>query len=280
MDDRKARGRRWAVRGAVALGLVLLGATAIGSFVKHVVYPAPAIAIGSPPAGYEEVFWRLADGVVLHGWHGGAAARGRPLVLFFHGNGENLQTLEWSGLFERWRELDVYAVAVEYPGYGKSGGSPSEGGLVAGGLAAFDWAAGRFPDRPLVVAGWSLGAAVALQVAAARPDRSAGLVAMSAWTRLADVASAHFPTLLVRLLVREEYDSIAAAERVRCPSLVVHGGRDSIIPIDHGRRIAEALGRQARWLEIDGAGHNDLLGHERVWRELAPFLSGLQPRDK
>ncbi len=257
---------------AAAVALAIVVVTVGRSFVKHVIYPVPAVPVGAPPAGYREIVWRLDDGASVHGWHGGEAAPSRPLVLFFHGNGENLETLKWSGIFERWRELGVYAVAAEYPGYGRSGGRPSEAALVAAGLAAFDWAAAQFPGRPRVVAGWSLGAAVAIQVAAARPEKLDRLVAMSAWSRIADVGSAHFPAFLVRLALREEYDSIAAAERVRCPALVVHGGRDPIVPVAQGRRVAEALGPGARWVEIAAAGHNDLLAEDRVWRELAAFL--------
>lgn len=271
--NESSRGRSgWPVRLAVAVGLAVLLVTAGRSFVKHAIYPIPAIDVGSPPAGYEEIVWSLAGGVEVHGWHGGDPGADRPVMLFFHGNAENLETLKWSGIFDRLAELGVYGVAVEYPGYGRSGGEPSESGLIEGGIAAFDWARVRWPDRPVIVAGWSLGAAVAIQLAAERPEAVDGLVLMSGWTRIFDVASAHFPSFLVRLMLRERYDSVAAAERVRCPSLVVHGSRDSIIPAAQGERLAEALAPRSRWVAVEGSGHNDLLGVARVWAEVTDFV--------
>lgn len=250
--------------------MLLLIVTAARSFVQNFIYPMPPVAVGAPPPGHEEVFWRLEDGVEVHGWHGGDSSG--PVAIFFHGNGENLGTLGMSGVFERFRELGVYSVAVDYPGYGKSGGRPSRESVVSAGLAAFDWAAAENPGRPLLVVGWSLGAAVATQVAAARPEAVAGLVTMSPWSRLSDVAAEHFPRWLVRLLLWEEYDSIAAAASIRCPVLVIHGEEDRIIPAAQGRRFAEAVGVRAVWVSLAGSGHNDLLGRPEVWVEMSSFL--------
>ncbi len=266
------------IRLLTAIGLATLIVLSVGFYMKSAIYPAPSVTVGSPPPGYEEIFWPLRDGSSVHGWHGGAAGPGRPVVLFFHGNGENLATLEWSGIFDRWRDLDVYAVAADYPGYGRSEGSSSEGALIEGGLAALDWTAEAFPDRPLIVAGWSLGAAVAIQVAAGRPDRLDGLVLMSPWTRLIDVASAHAPAFLVRLLVRERYDSLEAAERVACPVLVVHGTEDEIIPVEQGERLAAALGGRARWVSVAGVGHGDLLDRAEVWDEFRALSQTAEQR--
>lgn len=239
------------------------------------IYPAPLVRVGPPPAGYEEIFWELDGGDAVHGFHGGDRSPGRPLVLFFHGNGENLETLKWSGAYERLAEAGYHAVAVEYPGYGRSGGRPSEASTVEAGLAALEWARRTLGDRPTVVAGWSLGAAVAVQVTAARPDAVDGLVAMSPWTALPDVATIHFGSWLPRLFLRERYDSLAAVERIDCPVLVVHGVADRIIPATQGRELARALGPRARWLGVEGVGHNELLGRPEVWRALRRFVDEL-----
>lgn len=264
---------------ALALVLLVVLALMLTRTVRQMTYPAPPVRVPSPPPGpLEEVRLELADGVEVVAWAGGGDGlpAGAPVALFFHGNGENLETMRRGGLFEELAALDVAFLAADYPGYGRSGGRPGEEGVLATGDAAVEWARRRFPERPIVVCGWSLGAAVAVASAAAHPEEVDGLVAMSPWTTLEDVASVHFPRFLVRVLLPERYDSVSEAQRVRMPALVVHGGRDSIIPVEQGRRLAESLAGPTRWVPVAGAGHNDLLAHGEVWRELAAFLDDLR----
>ncbi len=67
---------------------------------------------------------------------------------------------------------------------------------------------------------------------------------------------------------------VARITRIRCQTLIAWGSDDRIIPINHGRRLVEALGDRVRFVEVPQAGHNDLLGRAVVWDQLAGFLSG------
>lgn len=264
--------RRLFAGAAVVVPLIVLG-----SYFQQALYPAPRVPVPSPPPPpLEEVVLRLADGGTAVGWvDESAAAPGRPIVLFFHGNGENLETMRMVGLFEDVRRLGAPVLAVDYPGYGRSPGRPSEEGLMATGEAALTWAAARWPDRPIVACGWSLGAAVAVPLAAREEGpggRVAGLAALSPWTSLGEVARVHVPFGIAGLLLRERYDSLEAAARVRVPALVVHGRYDTIIPFDHGRRLAAALPQETtRFVPVE-SGHNDLFAQDVVWRELGAFV--------
>ncbi len=271
--DRRDRDRRAA--GWRRLGAPLLACLAVaGCSVRVLLYPVPPVPVPSPPPPpLIEVELRPAGRPTVSAWWLAPPdlPPARPAVLFLHGNGENLETMRWAGLFDRLAALEVAALAIDYPGYGRSGGRPDEAGLLAAAATALESAAAAHPDRPLVVCGWSLGAAVAVQLAAGPPRPLAGLVAISPWTTLPELASLHFPSWLVGLALRERYDSLAAAPELELPALVVHGGSDRVIPAEHGRRLAAAL-PDARWLEIPEAGHNDLLMFERVWAELRRFL--------
>lgn len=239
---------------------------------RNMLYPAPSVAVpASPPPPFEEVHLESPGGNRVHAWHAEGGRENGPAVVLFHGNGENLATMAAAGTLEQARAISGALLAPDYPGYGRSEGRPSEESLLAAGHASAEWLAARHPDRPLVLVGWSLGAAVAVRTAADRDD-VAGLVLLSAWTRLDEVAREHFPGPLVRWFLNEEYDSLAVAPRIDVPVLLIHGERDSIIPARLGRRLAKAFPRQARWLALPGVGHNDLLGQAEVWRELDAFF--------
>src|SRR6185436_5555751 len=184
-------------------------------------------------------------------------APGRPAVLFFHGNGENLATMHMAGLFDELAQVRVAWMAVDYPGYGRSSGTPSEEGLRATAEAAVAWMREHHPDRPLVLCGWALGAATAIGAAARHPGDVRGLIALSPWTSLPDVARVLFPGFVVQGLLRETYDSLAAAREIRVPALLVHGEQDTLIPVEQGKAVADAL--RARWVPVARTGHTDLL---------------------
>lgn len=260
---------RFAQRPVALLPLALLSMCPM----RSLLYPAPPVAVPeTPPAPFEEVYLESPRGDRIHAWHAAGDRELGPAVVLLHGNGENLATMAAAGTLEQARAISGAVLVPDYPGYGRSDGRPSEESLVAAAEAAAAWLAARHPRRPLVLAGWSLGAAVAVQVAAERDD-VAGLVLLSAWTRVDEVAREHFAGWMVSWFLREDYDSLEIAPRIDVPVLAIHGERDAIVPVRLGRRLAEAFPRQARWLALPGVGHNDLLGQPEVWREIDSFLT-------
>jgi len=244
--------------------------------IRQMLYPAPPYRVPSPPPWpLEEVALALPSGEVAVSWayEHPAAERSTPAVVFLHGNGENLETMRQAGLYTQLAELGVHFLAVDYPGYGRSSGTPGEASLVASAEAGFEWIARRFAEQPKVLLGWSLGAAVAIRTAVRHAERVDRLVLLSAWDELPAVAAEHFPAWLVGAGLKDRYDSLAVAGEIRVPVLQIHGTDDRIIPIAHGRRLYEALAAaSARFVAVPDTGHNDLLARPVVWQELAAFL--------
>jgi len=86
----------------------------------------------------------------------------------------------------------------------------------------------------------------------------------------------HRNSWLVKSLVEERYDSLAAAKKIRCPALFIHGEHDDLIPVSQqGEKVAGAVPSATRWVQVPQAGHNDLLGRRLVWLEIAKLLSEL-----
>jgi hypothetical protein len=246
--------------------------------VRQFVYPRPPVEVQSPPPDpLKEIVFQLSDGIKIIGWLDFWASD-KPIVIFFHGNGENLQTVYYAGTFEQFRATGANLLVIDYPGYGRSGGKPSEGSVLESGAAALKWIKREYPDLPVIVCGWSLGAAVAIQTVSSHPSEVDGLIALSAWTSLPDVAHNHFPGWLVGLVLKEKYNSIAAAKNINCPVLLMHGTRDQIIPAEQGRQLAASFSVPPDFIEIPSADHNSLMAFPEVWQSIRAFIDQISDK--
>lgn len=256
--------------------LCVLGAQlVIGRLAASMLYPAPNFPVPEmPPPPVEDLRAHTENGVEISAWR--LESPGGPEVLLLHGNGENLGTVWATGLMERFAALGVSVTVLDYPGYGRSTGRPSEASLVAGTSAVLARVRALSGDRPIALVGFSLGAAVAVQTAARRPGELAALVLISPWRDLAALASSKFPAWLVRWSLPDRWDSAAALRSLpeEVPVSILHGDRDRIIPTRHGRRL-HAERASSSFVEIAGYGHNDLFGSPQLWEELEAILAPL-----
>jgi pimeloyl-ACP methyl ester carboxylesterase len=244
--------------------------------INKLTYPTPLIAVPSPPPSpYREVVIEYAanDSITCWSFQNQLVPKSTPIILMFHGNGENLKTMHLGGLLDEFRNLKVNFLAVDYPGYGRSTGKPSETAILKSANSAYNWIKNSYPENPCIIFGWSLGAAVAIQIAAENESGVDALIAVSPWTTLADVASAHYPKLVVRSLLNEKYDSVEATKKISCSSLIIHGENDLIIPMEQGEKIAKSLGKTAKWLQVPNVGHNDIFSNQNVWTEISNFIA-------
>ncbi len=146
----------------------------------------------------------------------------------------------------------------DYRGYGRSSGRPSEEGTYRDARAARAALLGRagVDPRRVLYLGESLGAAVALALALEAPP--AGLVLQSAFTGIRDMARLHYP-FVPRSLVPDAYPTLRRIGDLRAPLLVVHGDRDSIVPLMYGEELFTAAPEPKRLRVLPGVGHNDLI---------------------
>jgi len=194
-----------------------------------------------------------------------ASPRPVPLLLFAHGNGELADY--WVDEFGPPRASGWAVLLLEYPGYGRSAGRPSEDAVRAVASAAYEWARRdpRIDGRHIVAYGRSLGGAVAAGLAA---DRNLpGLILESAFTSVRPFAAQFY---MPAFLVRDPFDTLEALSRYRGRLLVLHGSDDDIVPIAHGRTLAASVPGSS-FCEL-ACGHNDC---PRSWDRIEPFLRQL-----
>ena len=290
------RGARAA--GALRTALVIGGLAVAAVIVLKLAVPAlePRLAffprrdlVRSPKAlglPFEDFTVRAADGVVLHGWFIPGAARGtqpaaahRPLtILLFHGNGENIG--DGLAIAPPVRQAGWNLLLLDYRGYGRSEGMPSEQGIYADGataLAALRLRDDVDPER-IVLWGRSIGTAVAVHLAAAGPVR--GVILESPFTSAAELlrASGAWALYALARFGTYRFDSAGKMAGVRVPVLVIHGTDDEVVPFALGRRLHDLVPGRREFLAIEGGGHNDLLLRhgDALWAGAHRFLATLE----
>lgn len=186
-------------------------------------------------------------------------------IWLFHGNAEDLGDLEPE--LRVWRDAGFAAFAHDYPGYGRSGGRPSEEGIYASARAARSHLRDRLgvPASRTILVGRSLGGGPAVQMAT--EERVGGLVLQSAFTSVYRVMTQR------RVLPFDLFENERKLPGVKCPVLVLHGREDEVIPFRHGEALLAAAPEPKRGLWVDGAGHNNLaeVAGERYWQALRDF---------
>lgn len=190
-------------------------------------------------------------GVELAAWYI-PPADARPLVLFFHGKGGALPSRA-----PRLRAIaadGTGVLAVEYRGFGASGGEPSEAGLIEDAQAAYARALdlGFAADR-IVFIGESLGTGVAVALATTRPARA--IILDSPFTSIADVAAGQYWMFPVRPLLRDPFHSDERIKDVHAPLLILHGERDETVPFPFGQRLFSLANEPKTFIDAPSLGH-------------------------
>lgn len=273
------------VRLVVAASLLLLVPLATVSLlwpwiVKRAAFQAHAL----DPRYLDPEVWRFtgesvhlvaSDSTRLHGWwlpapgDGGCGA-----VLFLHGNAGNLSSQAgFAGAFHR-HGLDV--LVVDYRGYGASEGRASEQGLYLDAAAAYAYLRQErgVPPREILLAGHSLGTAVATELATGAPV--AGMILAAPFSSFPAAMRARLPWFPVALLrwPRERFEAVARAPAVHAPVLAVSSERDPFIALEDARAYVRALPGPKQWV-ITRSGHNELLYDQRFQEALGPWLDGV-----
>ena len=238
-----------------------------------------AAARYEPPRGAQRVELRAPTGERIEALFCPAAAEfvadaaRRPTVLYFYGNGQCLATA--LSQVEFLRGCGANVLIADYLGYGLSEGKPSESGCYAAAAALYDHAMSRrdIDHGKLIAGGWSLGAAVAIDLVSRK--NMAGLITFSAYTSKRDLARLQFPHMSP-MAIEHPFLSRDKIRTISCPTLIVHGRVDTLVPFSMSVELRNAAaGKPLTYLPIDGAGHNDLflVGEKKSKRRCADFLS-------
>jgi uncharacterized protein len=246
---------KWII-AAVLLGYVS-GLAVLFFKQRSMLFPIPPVGRMAPAdAGLpqaEEHVLTTADGEKVIVWHV-PAQPGRPVVLFFPGNGDFL-----AGRVSRFKGITADGtglVALSYRGYAGSSGAPSEYGLLQDAEAAYAFTLARYGADQIVVWGFSLGTGVAVALAAEHPVSK--LILEAPYTSTVDVAGALLRIVPVSLLMRDQFHSDRRIAEVTVPLLIMHGTDDPAIPIAFGERLFALAHEPKQFVRFPGGGHENL----------------------
>lgn len=189
-----------------------------------------------------------------------------PVAIFAHGNGELIDF--WPNELKRFNRLGIGVLLVEYPGYGRSEGMPSQKSIAVIFTKAYDFLIARKDINPakIILFGRSLGGGAVCTLAEERP--SAALILMSTFTSMRSLAKKYF---VPGFLVLDPFDNLAVVRNYSKPVLLIHGRFDEVIPYSHGIRLYKAV-PHAEMITYE-SGHNDCPPDwEIFWKDLEAFL--------
>ncbi len=243
---------------------------------RHLIYfpsTAQADELSQEAARIGLTTWRDGNGSAI-GWKSTGDRSTPNRMLVFHGNAGYALHRDYfvAGFQALGDEWEVFL--FEYPGYGAREGTPSAATFKATAAQALESLLAA-DSRPIYVIGESLGSGIASYLAATFPQQVAGLLLVTPFSSLADVAAHHYPFLPVRTLLSERYDSVEALAHYRGPVAFLIAGRDEVVTTSLGRRLYDSY-TGPKWLRVEAqAGHNSLPYNPEAawWGEVSKFLT-------
>ncbi len=219
----------------------------------------PEAGVGEPAgyglADYKKLWITASDGVHLEVWYHPAQS-GYPTIVHFHGNGGNIGGR--APYFRMLSDKGFGVIGLDYRGYGRSEGSPSEQGVYMDARATIEYASKELSIKPeqMIAYGESLGTGVAVQMATEYPFQ--GIVLQSPFTSILQLGKDAYPWLPVEILQLDRFDSLSKIGKIRSPLFLIHGTIDIIVPIKYGKQLFAAAPEPKESYYYPYAKHTDI----------------------
>ncbi|MGC8641790.1 MAG: alpha/beta hydrolase [Isosphaeraceae bacterium] len=288
-QSRSGRGRALLRSGLRLLLLSVLGFLAVLFLLQdRIIFPGTATqgtpqSVVHPPPGAELLTLTTSRGERVAALYGPALLpdgrphpdpASRPALVYFYGNA---MCLAYCGPeFDRFRRLGLNVLIPDFLGYGQSGGKASEVGCRETAETAYQALRKRgFPANRIIAGGWSLGGAVAIDLASRQ--QVAGLIAFSTFTNTHDMALRILPVPLPRFMFVHKFDSLSKISRISCPILLGHGRKDPLVPFAMFEQLARAVKAPLTKVIVNEAGHNDFydVGDKQIDQAIRHFVARL-----
>ena len=235
-------------------------------------YPPPAVIPGILD-NYETI-WLKFDKYQVETWfippRNNSAGTPYPVMIIAHGNASLIDY--WPQDIEGVLDRGIGVLLIEYPGYGRSGGSPSQASIRSAFIKGYDLITQRddVDSSRIILFGRSLGGGVVCDLAGHRPSR--GIILLSSFAATARYAKNY---LLPGFLARDPFNSIAILQNYTNPVMVIHAKDDRTVPCEHGLELYNAA-QKGSLITLENGGHNHCITDwSDFWNRMDPFLEQL-----
>ncbi|MCK5287973.1 MAG: alpha/beta hydrolase [Candidatus Omnitrophica bacterium] len=222
---------------------------------------------------YEDVFIKTADNVDLHGWfipYPGS----KFTMLYCHGNGGNITTRLDKLLIMHQLQINIFA--IDYRGYGRSKGVPTESGVYLDVKSAYDYLIHKlnlYPDN-IILYGESLGGAIIVDLAS--KVEVGALILEGTFSSGKDIGKIIYP-FIPKIFIPNAYDSLKKIRDIRKPKLFIHSQIDKVIPFELGEKLYKASLEPKKFISIVGAhGTAFVESKYKITKEITQFIDNLE----
>ncbi len=247
----------------------------LGSQENNLIFSPDKEMVSTPEIPYENVDLTTSDKMQLNGWFF-LNPKSKDVLLYFHGNGGNIShRLKDIDLF--YHDLNLSIFIIDYRGFGRSVGIPSEVGVYQDALTAYWYLVRKknFLSKNIIIYGQSLGGAVAIDLASTVPAKA--LITENTFTCAIDMAKYMYPYFPVKMVVRSKFQSIEKIKKISYPKLIIHAMQDQTVPFAHGQQLYDSAPAPKRFYAVVGANHgnNSLIAGPDYVRVLREFIQSL-----
>ncbi len=260
--------KRLLIVAIVLYALLLLG---LSVFQRSLLYHPQASAVTPAQVGLANAQNRFLekDGARVQYWFQ-APESGQPMLVYFHGNAGHLGTR--APQLKAFAENGFGFAILSYRGFGQSAGAPTEQNIYADAhrlMRAVQVTHG-IAMQHVILFGESLGTGVAAEMA--QHYAVGALVLQSPYTSVTARASELYPYVPVSWLLQDQYDTLSKLVDIDEPLLILHGERDEVIPVAHGKMLYAAAGEPKTLMLLSDVHHSDF-NAQWVVRQVQAFLA-------
>jgi uncharacterized protein len=217
---------------------------------------------------FEEVFISMHDGIKINALLFRSTAQPKGIILYFHGNKDNLQ--RWGEYAGDFTKLNYDVLMIDYRGYGKSEGEPDEQNFYRDARTIWNWVHSQYIYNKHVVYGRSLGAAVASHLAISTdPDL---LILETPFDELWGVVYPVFQPTVYFIKPKYRFSNQEHLQQVNCKKLILHGTNDWVVPLSSALRLKALLHPDDEFVIMEGGGHNNLRDYNQYHSSIARAL--------